>query len=84
MKVLKIYSETCGPCKVLERNLQEANISHESVDIDSERGGELVSKYKVRGVPTLILVNDEGHVINRYTGVMSVNELKDFFANETN
>ena len=83
MKVLKIYSETCGPCKVLEKNLQAAGISHENVDVDSEQGEELVSKYKVRGIPTLLLVNDEDHVINRYTGVMNVEELKDF-VNETN
>ena len=83
MKVLKIYSETCGPCRVLEKNLQAAGISHENIDVDSEQGEELVSKYEIRTVPTLILVDDEGHVINRYTGVMNVEELKDF-VNETN
>lgn len=33
MKVLKIYSRTCGPCKVLESNLQLAGIPHESIDV---------------------------------------------------
>lgn len=35
MKVLKIYSRTCGPCKVLESNLQLAGIPHESIDVQS-------------------------------------------------
>lgn len=78
MKVLKIYSETCGPCRVLEKNLQAAGISHENVDVDSEQGEELVSKYEVRTVPTLILVDDEGNVVKRHSGLLGVQELKEF------
>lgn len=35
MKVLKIYSRTCGPCKVLERMMRDLDIKHENVNIDS-------------------------------------------------
>ena len=82
MKVLKIYSKTCGPCKVLENNLQLAGIPHESVDIQSEEGCDIVDKYKVRTVPTLILVDDEGNVLKKHSGLLSVQELKEF-CNET-
>lgn len=50
MKVLR----TCGPCKVLESNLQP-----------------------------LILVDDEGNVVKRHSGLLGVQELKEF-CNETN
>lgn len=83
MKVLKIYSRTCGPCKVLESNLQLAGIPHESVDVQSIEGENIVDKYEVRAVPTLILIDDEGNVMKRHTGLLGVQELKEF-RNETN
>lgn len=78
MKLLKIYSDTCGPCKVLEKNLQLANIEHESFNISSEQGEEIVDKYDVRAVPTLILLNDNNEVIKKHTGVMNIEDLKKF------
>lgn len=83
MKVLKIYSRTCGPCKVLENNLQRAGIPHESIDVQSMQGEDIAAKYKVRIVPTLILVDDEGNVVKRCSGLLGVQELKEF-CNETN
>ena len=83
MQVLKIYSKTCGPCKVLENNLQLAGIPHESIDIESIQGEDIIAKYEIRTVPTLILVDDEGKVIKRHTGLLGVEDLKKF-ANEAN
>lgn len=82
MKILKIYSKTCGPCKVLENNLQLAGIPHESVDVQSAQGEEIAAKYEVKAVPTLLLVDEEGKVIKRHTGLLRVQELKEF-CNET-
>lgn len=36
------------------------------------------SKYEVRTVPTLILVDDEGNVVKRHSGLLGVQELKEF------
>ena len=33
MKILKFYSDSCGPCKVLTKNLKEAGIDVENIDI---------------------------------------------------
>ena len=83
MKVVKIYSKTCGPCKVLEKNLQLAGIEHENIDVQSIEGEDVVSKYKVTTVPTLIIVDDEGNVVKRHNGLLGVQELKEF-CNEAN
>ena len=83
MKVLKIYSRTCGPCKVLESNLQLAGIPYERLDVHCIQGEDIAFKYEVRAVPTLILVDDEGNVVKRHSGLLGVQELKEF-CNEAN
>ena len=76
--IYKFYSSTCGPCKVLESNLQFAGIPHESIDVQSIQGEDIASKYEVRTVPALILVDDDGNVIKRHNGILGVQELKEF------
>lgn len=81
MKLIKIYSKTCGPCKVLEKNLVESGVDYDSVDVASEEGEDIVEKYGVRAVPTLLLVDDNGTLLNKRTGILNVDEIKLFACN---
>ncbi len=84
MKVYKFYSDGCGPCKVLEKNLKEAKLKYSSINIanDLEYASpdddySMLEYYKVRSVPTLIITNDEGKEMDRFTGVLTVDKLKE-------
>ena len=84
MKVYKFYSDSCGPCKVLEKNLKEAKLKYSNVNIadDLEHTSpdddySMLEYYKVRSVPTLIITNDEGKEMDRFTGVLTVDKLKE-------
>ena len=46
MKIIKFYSDTCGPCKVLDSNLKKAGIDYESINANSDENDALVEKYK--------------------------------------
>ena len=81
MKLIKIYSKTCGPCKVLEKNLVESGVEYDSVDVTSEEGEDLIEAYGVRAVPTLLLVDDNGTLLNKHTGILNVDEIKLFACN---
>ena len=83
MKLIKVYSKTCGPCKVLEKNLVESGIQYDSIDIASDEGDEIVDKYNIRNVPTLLLVDDNGTLINKHVGILNSEEIKKFY-NEIN
>ena len=76
MKVIKIYSDTCGPCKVLEKNLTLAGVPHESVNILSEEAEDIIEKYEIRSVPTLLVFNNDGKLHSKYIGVVGVDNLK--------
>ena len=82
MKLLKVYSKTCGPCKVLERNLKQSGIEYINIDVDSEEGEEISDKYEVTMVPTLLLLDDNDNLIKKNTGILNVEGIKNFISNE--
>ena len=65
MKLVKVFSKTCGPCKVLDKNLKESGVEYDSVDIESDEGDNLIEKYNIRNVPTLLLVSDDGTLVDK-------------------
>jgi thioredoxin-like negative regulator of GroEL len=75
MKIIKFYSDTCGPCKVLDSNLKKAGIEYESINANSDENDVLVERYKIRAVPTLIK-EDNGVEIARHIGIMTEEQLK--------
>lgn len=78
MKILKFYSNSCGPCKVLEKNLKEAGIEYDSINVTNPDNLDLVTQYGVRGLPTLIKIDDDGAIIDKKVGVLSVEQIKEF------
>lgn len=75
MKIIKFYSDTCGPCKVLDSNLKKAGIEYESINANDDENDVLVESYKIRAVPTLIK-EDNGVEIARHTGIITEEQLK--------
>ena len=78
MKLIKVYSKTCGPCKALERNLQKSNVKYESVDIATDEGQDFIEKHNVQNIPMLLLFDDNDHIIKRAHGVKTIDEIKEF------
>lgn len=78
MKVIKVYADWCGPCRELEKLLQECGIEHESVDIDSMDGEGLSLKYNIRSLPTLIITDNEGNLLRKLSGMVSKEKLVEF------
>jgi len=80
MKLLKFYAEWCGPCKGLSKIIDGAkdkiNIAIEEYDIDNEM--IMAQEYKVRSVPTMVLVDDTGAEIKRQVGMVNEEKLLEF------
>jgi thioredoxin 1 len=80
MKALKFEASRCQPCKMMTKIMDDAaeqiTIPVEKVDIDEKM--ELAKQYGIRGVPTLVLVDDEGKEIKRQSGVMMEAQLLEF------
>lgn len=82
MKVLKLSAAWCGPCKMLSKVLEDykGDVQIEEIDIDENQ--ELAIKFGVRGVPTCILVDENGGEIRRKSGMMMLNDFEEFIKGE--
>lgn len=84
MKLIKLYADWCGPCKVLESMLRECGIEHESVNIDSPDGEGLSLKHNVRAIPTLLILDENDNLVRKMTGLPATPEDLTKFIYEAN
>ena len=79
MKVLKFEASWCGPCKTLSKIIDGAagkhSINIEVVDVDESP--DLAKQYGIRGVPTMVKL-DEGREVARKVGMVSEADLLKF------
>ena len=76
-KILKFSASWCGPCKALAMTLEGLDLGVEVEDVDIEENSELAAKFQVRGVPTLVLLED-GEEVKRQTGALTAPQLRAF------
>lgn len=69
MKLLKFYTKNCCQCKVQTKMLESIKDEVEIVSVDCDENEDLVEKYNIKSLPTLVLIRDNGEVIAKYTGV---------------
>lgn len=63
IKILKFESDSCPQCKALsitlERITKEYKIDMKSIDIEEDNNQDLIRKYNIRSIPTLIFLNED-------------------------
>lgn len=83
MKLIKFGASWCLPCKNLESRLKKTNLTIDLTSYDVEEEVELTEKWKVRNVPTVILVDENDNEVKRWVGNFEPNvELKEFIKND--
>ena len=72
-----VYTDWCGPCKLLDKTTWKdekvkAVLSDRmiSIKINAEKGEGIpfARKYRVRGYPSLLVLNGNGELLDRHTG----------------
>ena len=81
--IVDFWAQWCGPCKTMVPVLEKYSAQDEAVEvvkINVDEDADLASKYGIRSIPTFILFED-GEVVARQSGEMSVEQLKEFSKN---
>lgn len=79
MRLLKFYGSYCSPCRKLTKDLESVNLMIELESYNVEDDWEMAEDYKIKSVPTVILLNEANKEVKRWLGTFNVKEeLKDF------
>lgn len=77
--LVKIGAAWCGPCKAVQKNIQDIEKSHSNVyfiDVDAEEADDIVEKYGVRNIPVVLVIKN-GEVASKTVGVQTQAQLED-------
>ena len=75
MKLLKFGAGWCSPCKMLTAIIDNVDLPYEIDNIDIDDQFELAQQYNIRGVPTLVLIDDVGNELKRNVGMITRDKL---------
>lgn len=69
VKIEKFGSAFCGPCKVLDKTLEQVS-GVEIVKHDVDEEPELTEEKKIRNIPVLIFYNENNEEVDRIVGAV--------------
>ncbi len=78
--LLDFHAEWCGPCQKMRRAVEQLSrqgIPIKSIDID--QSPKLAVRYRVQSVPTFIVIDGSGRVLDRTAGLQPAADLARFY-----
>ena len=74
--LVDFYATWCGPCKMLEGELESIESDIKIVKVDIDKFQQLTLEYRIMSVPTMIIFKD-GKKIEEVVGYHTSDELKE-------
>lgn len=88
--MLDFYADWCGPCKILGPLVDEVAEAYEGkaivAKINTERNPKLSQHFKIKSIPTVIVINQD-EMVERFQGIVPKNNLEyvlDLYISENN
>ena len=66
--VLQLSSSWCNPCQQAKRYIKSIKAEDKVAYIDVEENEALVAEYKIKNLPTFILLDFDGKEVERFVG----------------
>ena len=76
-ELIKFSAAWCGPCKMQKKIMDGLDLGVTVKEVDIDEDFEFASQFNIRGVPTLVLLED-GVEVKRQSGVMQAKQLEEF------
>ncbi len=72
--LVDFYATWCGPCRLVAPMMEQLSAElvgrAEVVKVDVDKAGDLAARYRIMGVPTVMLF-DQGRPVKTFVGVRS-------------
>ena len=78
MKILKFFADWCQPCKALSMVIEGLELPYPIENVDIDQNIDAAKRYNVRTVPTVVLVNDSGDEVKRFSGIVNKDQFMKF------
>lgn len=75
MKLQVFTMQSCNPCKQLKDNISKAGLVTNIEFFDVSENMQLAKQHNIRSVPTTLLVDAAGNVLQRISGSIQVADL---------
>ena len=76
-RILKFYSDTCTPCKVMSKRIAELkNVEIQDVDIADEDNESLLDEWKIRTVPTIVVLAEDNTLLAEFKGITPIEKIQ--------
>lgn len=81
--LIDLWAEWCSPCLVIAPILKQLIEEYDGevllakIEVDEGENMKLAGRYKVRGFPTIILI-DKGEEVARFSGAKPLSFIRDF------
>lgn len=83
--LLQFSAVWCGPCTalspVIAKVADSLNVGLQKIDIDNEDNKDIVSQFKIRSIPTVILFED-GIPVDQFIGMQNEQKIRNFINRE--
>lgn len=66
--LVKFGASWCNPCNQAEKFLSTKFKPHQYTSVDVTESEDIAKKYGIKNVPTFILFDPQGDIIDRFTG----------------
>ena len=76
MKILKFYTPTCMPCKMVGKMLDSLE-NVEVISIDATEDITKVDEYNVCNTPTLVFLNENNEEVDRIAGMTTLKKIEE-------
>lgn len=79
-KLIYISAAWCGPCKAFGPTMAKAAQSGIPIQkVDADQDQELLMKYGVRNIPTVLKVDGDGNMVDKFVGVKNLQDVINFY-----
>ena len=88
-KIINFTSEHCAPCIQFQPIFEDTakqfeNIEFETINIEDENSDEIVEKYQVKKVPSILILDENKNLIYKIIGKISEQDFTEIITDVLN